>query len=175
MSFISLPTGKLHKKTETRKLKNFPAGYVGKFYRNLANKVNNEVFSECYGRIANDANIPSNDVQKYLLATSDFAKVMQDDINHYVTRDRLNNASFRQGLDLISKNILRCQSPLELLFEDISTFDAQNSVVGSLLRELEIRQKDVASELIKKAPTPGIDLSLQKRLETLQNDNIGFN
>ena len=100
---------------------------------------------------------------------------MQDDINHYVTRDRLNNASFRQGLDLISKNILRCQSPLELLFEDISTFDAQNSVVGSLLRELEIRQKDVASELIKKAPTPGIDLSLQKRLETLQNDNIGFN
>ena len=175
MSFISLPTGKLHKKTETRKLKNFPAGYVGKFYRNLANKVNNAVFSECYGRIANDANIPSNDVQKYLLATSDFAKVMQDDINHYVTRDRLNNASFRQGLDLISKNILRCQSPLELLFEDISTFDAQNSVVGSLLRELEIRQKDVASELIKKAPTPGIDLSLQKRLKTLQNDNIGFN
>ena len=95
MGFISLPTGKLHKKTETRKLKNFPAGYVGKFYRNLANKVNNAVFSECYGRIANDANIPSNDVQKYLLATSDFAKVMQDDINHYVTRDKLNNASFR--------------------------------------------------------------------------------
>ena len=40
---------------------------------------------------------------KILLATSDFAKRMQDDINLYVTRDRLNNASFRQKLDQISK------------------------------------------------------------------------
>ena len=40
------------------------------------------------------------------LATSDFAKDMQTDINHYVTRDRINNASFRQKLDPISKNIL---------------------------------------------------------------------
>ena len=156
-------------------MKNVPAGYVGKFYRNLASNVNNAVFSECYGRIVNHANIPSNDVQKYLLATSDFPKVMQDDINHYVTRDRLNYASFRQGLDPISKNILQCQSRLERVFEYISTFDVQNSIVGSLLQELEIREKDVASKLIKKAPTPGIDLSLQKRLETLQNDNIGFN
>ena len=29
--------------------------------------------SEFYGRIANDADIPSEDVKKYILATSDFA------------------------------------------------------------------------------------------------------
>ena len=46
MNFISLPTGKLHKKTETKKLKNFTAGYVCKFYRNLANNVNNAVTSD---------------------------------------------------------------------------------------------------------------------------------
>ena len=107
MSFISLPTGTLYKKPEKKKLKNFPAGYVGKFYRNLADNVDNFLGSEFYEKIANDANIPSKDVQKYILATSDFAKGIQTDINHYVTRDKINNASFRQKLDPISKNILR--------------------------------------------------------------------
>ena len=63
---------------------------------------------------------------------------MQTDINHYVTKDRINNASFRQKLDLISKNILRKQNPLELVFEDISTFDVENPIVGLLLRELDV-------------------------------------
>ena len=50
MSFISLHTGKLHKKTEKKKLKNFPAGYVGKFYRNLADNVYTFLGSDFYGR-----------------------------------------------------------------------------------------------------------------------------
>ena len=128
--FFLLPTNKLYKKENTRKLKNFPAGYVERFYRNLADSI--DTSSDFYLRIADDANIPKEDVQKYLLATSDFAKSIQTDINHYVTRDRINDASFRQKLDLISKNILRRQNPLELVFEDISTFDAENPIVGSL-------------------------------------------
>ena len=50
--------------------------------------------------------MPSEDVQKYILETSDLAKGIQTDINHYLTRDRIDNASFRQKLDPISKNIL---------------------------------------------------------------------
>ena len=50
--------------------------------------------------------MPSEDVQKYILATSDFTKGIQTDINHYVRRDRIDNASFQQKLDPISKNIL---------------------------------------------------------------------
>ena len=129
MDFISLPTGTLYKKSDKKKLRNFPAGYVGKFYRNLANNVDNFLGSEFHGRIANAAEISSDDVQKYILATSNFAKGMQADINHYVTKDRINNASFRQKLDPISKNILRRQNPLELVFEDISTFDAENPML----------------------------------------------
>ena len=83
-------------------------------------------------------------------------KGMQDDINLYVTRDRLNNMSFRQRLDLILKNIFRRQNPLELVFQDISTFDAKNSVVGSLLRELDISKKDIASDLVEKTPRPDL-------------------
>ena len=58
-------------------------------------------------------------------------------IKNYVSRDGINNASFREILDPIKRNILRRQNPLELIFEDISTFDAENPIVGSLLRELE--------------------------------------
>ena len=37
---------------------------------------------------------------------------MQDDITMYVTRVRLNNASFRQKLDPIAKNKFRRENPL---------------------------------------------------------------
>ena len=81
-----------------------------------------------------------------------------------MTKDRINNASFRQKLDSISKNI-RGQNLLELAFENISTFDAENPIVGSLLKELGVGKKDIASELLKKVPRPPI----RKRLEKLKN------
>ena len=113
--------------------------------------------------ISNDVNIPKNDIQKYILATSDFPKSMQTDINHYVTRDRINDASFRQKLDPISKNILRRQNPLELVFEDISTFDAENPIVGSLLREIDIKKKQSDSNFIKSLPSqPGKEFEIKK-------------
>ena len=141
MSFVSLPTGKLYKKTQKKKLKNFPRGYLGRFYRNLGDNVDSFLGSDFYGRIANDADIPTDNVQKYLLATSDFSKGMQDDTNHCVTRDRINNAIFRQKLDPIAKNILSRQNPLELVIQDISNFDAQNPIVGSLIRQLDVGKK----------------------------------
>ena len=81
-----------------------------------------------------------------------------------MTKDRINNASFRQKLDSISKNI-RGQNLLELAFDNISTFDAENPIVGSLLKELGVGKKEIASELLKKVPRPPI----RKRLEKLKN------
>ena len=37
--FYLLPTNKLYKKEDVKHLKNFPAGYVGSFYRNLADNI----------------------------------------------------------------------------------------------------------------------------------------
>ena len=42
--FYSLPTEKVHKKPKQSWLKNFPPGYVGSFYRNLADNVDNFQF-----------------------------------------------------------------------------------------------------------------------------------
>ena len=97
--------------------------------------------------------MPKEDVQKYILVTSDFAKSIQTDINHYVARDRINDASFRQKLDPISKIILRRQSPLELVFEDISTFNTENLIVG----------------FIKSLPSqPGKEFEIKKPLDKLR-------
>ena len=98
---------------------------------------------------------------------------MQTDINHYVTKDRINDASFRQKLDPMGKNILRRQNPLELAFEDISTFDAENPIVGSLLREIDIKKKQSDSDFIKSLPSkPGKEFEIQKRLDRLRGINI---
>ena len=95
---------------------------------------------------------------------------MQNNINHYETRDRINNASFRQKLDPIDKNILRRQNPLELVIKDISTFDAENPIIGSLLRELNVKKKVLASDLTKGAPTPpGRHCEIQNRLNRLKD------
>ena len=89
--------------------------------------------------------------------------------NDMVILDRINNASFRQKLDPISKSILRRQNSLELVSEDISTFDADNPIVGSLLRELNVNKKVLASDLLKRAPeTPRKNLEIQKRLDSLK-------
>ena len=91
-------------------------------------------------------------------------------------KDRINNASFRQKFDLISKNIHRRPNPLELVFEDISTFDAKNPIVGSPLKELDVGKIDPASELIKKAPTPpDLDYRFRNRLEKLKDRKDPFN
>lgn len=46
--------------------------YAGKFYRNLADNIDTFLGSDFYGRIASNAELPLEDVQKYLLVTSDF-------------------------------------------------------------------------------------------------------
>ena len=160
--FYLLPTNKLYKKEDTKQLNNFPAAYVGSFYRNLADNIDSS--SDFFSRITEDVDIPKEDVQKYILTTSDFAKSIQTDINHYVTRDRINDASFRQRLDPISKNILRRENPLELVFEGISTFDAENPVVGCLLREIDIKKSSQIVILLNRC------LAIQEKNLKLKKD-----
>ena len=163
--FYLLPTNKLYKKEKAKRLKNFPAGYVGSFYRNLSDNVDNFIGSDFYSRITNDSDIPSHDVQKYILATSDFAKSIQTDINHHVTSNRINDASFRQKFGPMSKNILRKENPLELVFEDVSMFDAENPIARSLLREIDLKKKQTDSDFIKSLPShPGKEFEIQKDL-----------
>ena len=63
------------------------------------------------------------DVKKFLLATSDFDEEIHGELNLYLTNNRLNEASFRRRLDPISKNIIRNNNLVELLFKYVKHFD----------------------------------------------------
>ena len=66
------------------------------------------------------------------------------------------------------------------MFEDISTFDAENPIVGSLLREFDIKKKQSDSDFIKSLPSQtGNKFEIKKRLDILRhggkNSNFGNN
>ena len=70
---------------------------------------------------------------------------------------------------------MRRQNPLEVVFEEISTFDAENPVVGSLLREIDINKNQSESDFIKSLPShPGKKFEIQKRLDRLKGKNCNF-
>ena len=65
---------------------------------------------------------------------------------------------------------MRRQNPLELVFEDLSTFDAENPIVGSLLREIDIKRKQFDSDFIKSLPSHrGKEFGIRKRLDKLKD------
>ena len=73
-------------------------------------------------------------------------------------------------MDPTSKNILRRQNPLEIVFDEISTFDAENPIVASLLREIDPNKKQTDSDFIKSLPShPGKEFEIQKRIDRLRN------
>ena len=73
-------------------------------------------------------------------------------------------------MDPTSKNILRRQNPLEIVLEEISTFDAENPIVASLLRGIDPNKKQTDSDFIKSLPShPGKEFEIQKRLDRLRD------
>ena len=85
----------------------------------------------------------SEDVTMFLLATRNFSEEIQEEVDLYVTNNRLNEASFRRRLDQISKHIITNENPIELLFKDVKHFDAKNPVIGSLIKEVDIGKKGI--------------------------------
>ena len=70
MAYYSLPTGRLHKKTETKRLSKIPGNYESRFYKTLDDPFNKSFDMYFQRDVLSKA--PSKDVKNYLLATSDF-------------------------------------------------------------------------------------------------------
>ena len=82
--------------------------------------------------------------------------------------------ALEKKLDPIGKNILRRQNPLELVFDNISTFEAENPRIGSLLRERNVKKgfllmKVLALDVMKGSQTSPRDYEIQNQLSTLKN------
>ena len=85
---------------------------------------------------------------------------------------RLNGVRVRQMLDPVYKNVLRKQNPFEIVFKDISKFDAQNPIIKSLLSEIESGKltDESVKKFLNKAPNL-TDIELNQKLKNLKSFN----
>ena len=165
--FIYLPCAKIHKKDPTKKLNNLPTNFVESFYKDWLGGIDFSEDTDFQQSIVNKT--PSEDVKKFLLTTSDFGNEIQRELNLYRMDGKLNSAIFRRKLDPISKNVFRNESPTEFLFKNLKHFDAQNPVIGNLIKEMDIGKKKDLSKILKGAPGM-IDLELMLRLNRVRDD-----
>ena len=88
--------------------------------------------------------MPSKDVKKYLLITSEFGKEIPGGIDLYITNNRLNETSFKHRLNPISKTTIKNQNPIKLLFKDVK--------ISSLIQEVDIAKKKGLRRILNKTP-----------------------
>ena len=108
--FISWSHTRIHKKEETKRLNNLPSNFAESFYRDSFDGIDFSHETDFQQKIVK--NTPIEDVKSYFLGTSEFGNEIEGDINLYVTSNRLNEASFRQKLDSVSKNITKIETQL---------------------------------------------------------------
>ena len=174
----SLPCVKLHKKVVMKKWNNLTSNYSRLFKKDRANDVDIGLSSTVTNKILVEGQPLTDDIKNFLLGTSDYARSIQSDIDLYVTRGRHNQASFCRKLHPIEKNFWRTENPLALLFKDVANFDAQNSVIGSLLKEIDLGKRSTNSDLIKKllSKAPYINYTiLLQRFKKIKETPINYN
>ena len=116
-------------------------------------------------------------LKTFLLGTSDYVRGIQSDIDLYVTRGRHNQVIFLGKLDPIEKSVWRTENPLALLVKDIANFDAQNPIIGSLLREIDLGKRSTNSNSIKKSLSKAPDINdtiLLQRFEKFKEIRISI-
>ena len=160
MSYYSLPCVVLNEKKEVKKLNNLSSNYSRLFYKQQAQDLDEDLPSLIAQQVVGADSQPLiDDVQKFLLGTSEYANDIQSDIDLFVTRGRFNETSIRHKLDPIEKSVWRTENPLALLFKDVAKFDAENPIIGSLLREIDLAQTGKNSDLIKKQLSKAPDIN----------------
>ena len=152
MSFIQLPYGIIDKQ-ETTKLPISKNYSTGEYFSRLphVDKINDpQQQNEAINLVQNGANF-----RKYLLATSDFGKSIQDNINNLVTDAAHNNAALRNTLDDTNNGIFKVANPLSLIFKNANKFDLLNPVLRNLLSQIsagQLTDKEV-NRLLEEAET----------------------
>ena len=77
--FISLPHARIHKKEPTKKLNNLHRNFAESFYKDWLDEIDFSGNTDFQQSIVN--NTPSEDIKKFLLATSDFGNEIQGELN----------------------------------------------------------------------------------------------
>ena len=87
------------------KLNNLLSNFNKSFYKSWAEEIDGAVDSHFKRKTLSEA--PNEDIENYLLVTTEYGQEIQSDIDLHITRDGLNQASFRRKLDPIAKNVIK--------------------------------------------------------------------
>ena len=151
ISYYSLPRVILNENKPTKKLNNLYSNFQCLLYEQQAKDLDEGIYSLVAQQILSEGALPlTNVVQNFLLGTSEYANDIQSDIDLFLSKGRFNKASVRHKLDPILKSVWRTENPLAFLFKDVTMFDAQNQIIGSLLREIDLEKYGKNCGLIKK-------------------------
>ena len=176
MPYYFLPYVILNENKETKKLNNLSSNYQRLFFKQQTRDLDEDIPSLVTQKIVSDGALPlTDDVQNFLLGTSEHANDIQSDIDLFVTKGRFNEASVRHKLDPIVKSVWRTKNTLALLFKDVATFDAQNPIICSLLREIDLAKNGKNSDLINKQLDKAPDINdtiLIQRFKKFKDDPI---
>ena len=108
------------------------------------------------------------DLQKFILATSDLGNELQEDINKITGGDeKFNNAVLRRALDLKNNDLFRNPQPITLLFNDVERFHQQNPIIGKLASQINV-SKLSNEDLTKRQLFQGEISKIEDRLYNLK-------
>ena len=153
MSYISLPFGLVRK--EKKITLDLPKNYGASQYIKRLSYIRNEdpIFKKSIIDIVNNR----SDLRKFLLATSDYGKNIQENNNAVVTDGKFNQAVVHRALDQKNK----------VVFESlIKKFDIQNPIIGNLLSQVNANK--ISDTKVKQLFGQAKDEELQARLNRLR-------
>ena len=108
------------------------------------------------------------ELQKYILATSDLGNELQQDKNEITGGDeKFNNAVLRRALNLKSNDLFRNPQPISLLFNNVEKFHQQNPIIGKLSTQINV-SKLSNEDLTKRQLFQGEISKIEDRLYNLK-------
>ena len=115
VSYIQLPYEVVNDERQAKF--NLPKNYRASQYFKKLPYLYNTNDSDLQNSIVDTLN-NRTDLRKYLLATSDYGRNIQENINSVVTDGKFNNALVRHVLDEKYKGVLASSTPLSVTFKD---------------------------------------------------------
>ena len=77
-------------------------------------------------------------MKRWILATSDYDRELQEDLNAIVGYDeKFNNAIVRHALDRKDASVMQIPNPLNVTFRDVKKFDMQNPITGKIATQVK--------------------------------------
>ena len=123
------------------------------------------------------------DLQKYLLATEDLNKTIEDSLQLAVTHGKLNDEAAVRHVsernDVNYKFFKKNDNPLHVVYKEQAKFNIQNPIIGSLLKEINRGRQtyEGIKKTLDKGPDPralGLEEKWRKIFEKDKPKDKGF-